>query len=244
MAHSLDSSVISSVGFARTAGGWKPTKLQLAAYGLAPARILTLAHQHPLHWVQIDTPTIPALVVYCEDASPYIGQALPVVFGWGFLSTDVQDVLNNLCNKHKHYPELGIAQGPDSARAAWQQRLIGGQEGIDFGIMLPDHSQAGTGKGNSPRKGNFRAWLALSGLTLGEVVTYAEFATRLGYKQGGAQAAGNITRTNPVSWLLPCHRVVHGSAPMPKYRWGGQTKRDLLAWEKAATDVRDLANAP
>ena len=54
-----------------------------------------------------------------------------------------------------------------------------------------------------------RVWLALTLIPFGETLTYGELAARIG---SGARAVGNACRRNPVSIIVPCHRVVaaHG----------------------------------
>ena len=50
-----------------------------------------------------------------------------------------------------------------------------------------------------------RVWQALTQIAAGQTLTYGELATRLG---SGARAVGNACRHNPVSIIVPCHRVV------------------------------------
>ena len=50
-----------------------------------------------------------------------------------------------------------------------------------------------------------RVWKALTRIPAGETLTYGELADRLG---SGARAVGNACRRNPVSIIVPCHRVV------------------------------------
>jgi len=50
-----------------------------------------------------------------------------------------------------------------------------------------------------------KVWLALTGIPAGETCTYGELAEQLG---SGARAVGNACRSNPLSILVPCHRVV------------------------------------
>jgi methylated-DNA-[protein]-cysteine S-methyltransferase len=54
-----------------------------------------------------------------------------------------------------------------------------------------------------------RVWSALTGIPFGETLSYGELAASLG---SGARAVGNACRHNPVSIIVPCHRVVaaHG----------------------------------
>jgi methylated-DNA-[protein]-cysteine S-methyltransferase len=53
-----------------------------------------------------------------------------------------------------------------------------------------------------------RVWQALTEIPAGETLTYGELAARLG---SGARAVGNACRRNPVSIIVPCHRVVAAS---------------------------------
>ena len=53
-----------------------------------------------------------------------------------------------------------------------------------------------------------RVWQALTQIPAGETLTYGELAARLG---SGARAVGNACRRNPVSIIVPCHRVVAAS---------------------------------
>ncbi|MCK5480947.1 MAG: methylated-DNA--[protein]-cysteine S-methyltransferase [Gammaproteobacteria bacterium] len=53
-----------------------------------------------------------------------------------------------------------------------------------------------------------RVWMALTKIPAGETLTYGELADKLG---SGARAVGNACRHNPVSILVPCHRVVAAS---------------------------------
>ena len=53
-----------------------------------------------------------------------------------------------------------------------------------------------------------RVWQALTQIPVGETLTYGELGARLG---SGARAVGNACRRNPVSIIVPCHRVVAAS---------------------------------
>ena len=58
-----------------------------------------------------------------------------------------------------------------------------------------------------------RVWEALTRIPAGETLTYGELADRLG---SGARAVGNACRRNPVSIIVPCHRIV-GAAGIGGY---------------------------
>ena len=73
-------------------------------------------------------------------------------------------------------------------------------------------------------------WQALLRIPLGALVTYGELAAAVG-RPRAVRAAGSAVGANPVSVLVPCHRVI-GAAGFPfKYGGGPERKRALLAGE-------------
>ncbi len=77
-----------------------------------------------------------------------------------------------------------------------------------------------------------RVWNALLGITPGTVTTYGRLAKTLSMETG-ARAVGTAVGSNPVAFLIPCHRVIAQSGAISGYRWGVERKRALLAWERA-----------
>ena len=45
------------------------------------------------------------------------------------------------------------------------------------------------------------------------------------------RAVGTACGSNPVAYLIPCHRVIRETGAVQGYRWGTTRKRALLAWE-------------
>ncbi len=82
-----------------------------------------------------------------------------------------------------------------------------------------------------------RVWQALLRIPAGAVVSYGDLARRLG-KPGAARAVGGAVGSNPVSYLIPCHRVVREATGLGEYRWGAVRKRALLVWEAARQEQR------
>jgi methylated-DNA-[protein]-cysteine S-methyltransferase len=64
----------------------------------------------------------------------------------------------------------------------------------------------------------------------GKTISYAELAWRVGCPKG-ARAAGGASRRNPISLLVPCHRVVGTSGALTGYGGGLRQKRFLLNLE-------------
>lgn len=86
-----------------------------------------------------------------------------------------------------------------------------------------------------------KVWEALMRIPLGTVMTYADLASRIG-APGSARAVASAVGRNPVSWLIPCHRVIRNGGTISGYRWEPDTKRVILAWEAAQAEVRDTAH--
>ncbi|OYY69914.1 MAG: hypothetical protein B7Y00_01165 [Sphingomonadales bacterium 17-56-6] len=73
-------------------------------------------------------------------------------------------------------------------------------------------------------------WQALRQIPAGETRTYAEIAAAVG-KPDAVRAAGSANGANPVSVLIPCHRVIRSDGGLGGYAYGLERKRRLLAWE-------------
>ena len=76
-----------------------------------------------------------------------------------------------------------------------------------------------------------RVWESLIEIPYGETVTYGELANKLGCKS--AQAVGSAVGRNPISILIPCHRVVGANGSLTGYAGGIEKKEFLLNLEKA-----------
>jgi methylated-DNA-[protein]-cysteine S-methyltransferase len=79
-----------------------------------------------------------------------------------------------------------------------------------------------------------RVWEELRAIPRGETVTYGELATRLGMP-GAARAVGSAVARNPISIVVPCHRVVGADGSLTGYAGGVERKRALLALEGAVS---------
>jgi methylated-DNA-[protein]-cysteine S-methyltransferase len=75
-----------------------------------------------------------------------------------------------------------------------------------------------------------RVWQMLLEIPYGQTVTYGELAKTLGCKS--AQAVGGAVGRNPISILIPCHRVVGADGSLTGYAGGVEKKEFLLTTEK------------
>ena len=86
----------------------------------------------------------------------------------------------------------------------------------------------------APRGTDFqqRVWLEIARIPYGETLSYAMLAARAG-APGAARAAGAATGRNPLSIVVPCHRVVGGGGALTGYAGGLERKTRLLEIEGA-----------
>jgi methylated-DNA-[protein]-cysteine S-methyltransferase len=83
-----------------------------------------------------------------------------------------------------------------------------------------------------PRGTDFqqRIWQVIAQVPFGELISYRELATRAGSPQA-SRAAGLATGRNPISIIIPCHRIVGSSGSLTGYGGGLPRKRMLLDLE-------------
>lgn len=96
----------------------------------------------------------------------------------------------------------------------------------------------------APRGGDFRqaVWQILCEIPYGSLTTYGEIARTLAARQGkkslSAQAVGGAVGHNPISIIIPCHRVVGSTGSLTGYAGGLEKKISLLRLE--GVDVERL----
>lgn len=83
-------------------------------------------------------------------------------------------------------------------------------------------------------------WQAIATVAFGATITYAELARRAGCP-GSARAAGAATGRNPLTIIVPCHRIVGSSGALTGYAGGLGRKRALLALESGIPDLLSAA---
>jgi AraC family transcriptional regulator of adaptative response/methylated-DNA-[protein]-cysteine methyltransferase len=79
-----------------------------------------------------------------------------------------------------------------------------------------------------------RVWETLLRIPLGKASTYSAIAGHLGKPQA-ARAVGTAVGKNPISFVVPCHRVLAKSGGLCGYHWGLTRKRAILGWEAGVT---------
>ena len=79
-----------------------------------------------------------------------------------------------------------------------------------------------------------RVWDTLLKIPMGCLTTYSDIARKIG-AENAARAVGAAVGKNPVSFVVPCHRVVGRSGNLTGYHWGITRKRAMLGWEAGQT---------
>lgn len=77
-----------------------------------------------------------------------------------------------------------------------------------------------------------KVWEALMRIPPGHTVSYQDLARFIG-KPGAVRAVGSANGRNPISYLIPCHRVLRKSGALGGYHWGVARKQAMLAVECA-----------
>ncbi len=83
-------------------------------------------------------------------------------------------------------------------------------------------------------------WKAIATVAFGETITYDALARRAG-APGSARAAGAATGRNPITILVPCHRIVGSDGRLTGYAGGLARKRALLALESGIPELLPVA---
>lgn len=82
-----------------------------------------------------------------------------------------------------------------------------------------------------------RVWQELRGIPHGETISYAELARRIGRPQA-SRAVGHANARNPISIIVPCHRVIGADNSLTGYAGGLERKRMLLEREAENAGTR------
>jgi AraC family transcriptional regulator of adaptative response/methylated-DNA-[protein]-cysteine methyltransferase len=163
-------------------------------------------------------------LAYGFHASPF-GEALLIVTdrgvaGLAFVNDDIDHTRKEaLADMMQRWPKARFVEAP--ARTAPHARLIFGKQwrkdqpvrlvmiGTDFDI---------------------RVWETLLKIPVGHAVSYADIARHIG-TPSATRAVGAAVGRNPISFVIPCHRVLRGDGGLGGYHWGLTRKRALIGWE-------------
>lgn len=126
----------------------------------------------------------------------------------------------------QEYPRAEISPAGDSF-GGWVKEIVDRVEGKPPSVELPLDLQATAFQR--------RVWQELQRIPQGATRTYSQVALALGQAKA-VRAVARACATNPVSIVVPCHRVIRGDGSFAGYRWGLSRKEALLARERGARE--------
>ena len=130
------------------------------------------------------------------------------------LARDLQD----------HFPKANLIGG-DADFESLVAKVVGFVDAPALGLDLPLDI-----RGTAFQQ---RVWQALRDIPVGETVSYAEIARRVGEPKS-VRAVAQACGANNIAVAIPCHRVVKNDGALSGYRWGVERKRALLEKEAQA----------
>jgi AraC family transcriptional regulator, regulatory protein of adaptative response / methylated-DNA-[protein]-cysteine methyltransferase len=136
----------------------------------------------------------------------------------------------------KEYPRAEIDNDSRGSKnlGGWVSKVLAHLRGKEPHLDLPTDVQA-----TAFRR---RVWEELKRIPYGATRTYSEVARAIG-RPAAIRAVARACATNPVSVVVPCHRVVRADGNLAGYRWGLERKRALLEYESAARNVEKVRAA-
>lgn len=123
----------------------------------------------------------------------------------------------------RHYPTTRITEGqsPPAVRRAFEAYFAGQPRALE----ALEWRASGTAF-------QLGVWQALCSIPAGETLSYAGLASRIG-RPSAMRAVGLANGANPISLVVPCHRVIGADGSLTGYGGGLERKRWLLAHEGA-----------
>lgn len=163
----------------------------------------------PVYYKTMYSP-IGELTLFASDST-----LLEVIFP---LSRRVRTGKNAMCEHHDRHPLLVKAQ------SQLEEYFAGKRKHFDLSLAI---------KGSVFQ---IKAWKELQKIPYGETISYGEQARRLGDTKK-ARAVGMANGRNPLSIVVPCHRVIGASGALTGFGGGIKAKQYLLDLEKRAVSL-------
>ena len=164
-------------------------------------------------------------MAYGFHASPF-GEALLIatergVAGLAFLDEDKgQSQADALVDMMQRWPKARFVAAPETtaayAEAIFETSRWGPQRPVRLVMIGTDFE--------------VRVWQTLLKIPMGRAVSYHDIARHLG-QPTASRAVGSAVGRNPISFVVPCHRVLRGDGSLGGYHWGLTRKRALIGWE-------------
>ncbi len=188
------------------------------------------------------------LCVNLEAASPGElksgGEGWRVIFGFAptpFGKCLIGESLRGIC--HLSFVEPGNEREPmEALRQQWPRASLKHDPAIANVIAARIFNQSTNGESHAPLRAfvrgtafQVRVWRALLQVDAGQLISYGSLA-RVAGQPSAARAVGSAVGSNPLAYIIPCHRVIRETGVVGEYRWGATRKRAMIAWETAARE--------
>jgi AraC family transcriptional regulator of adaptative response/methylated-DNA-[protein]-cysteine methyltransferase len=164
-------------------------------------------------------------MAYGFHASPF-GEALLIatdrgLAGLAFVDEDkLQTRAEVLADMARRWPKARLVEAPGKtapfARAVFSAAGRSQEQPVRLVLIGTDFE--------------VRVWETLLKIPLGRAVSYRDIARHLG-QPTAARAVGSAVGRNPISFVVPCHRVLGADGSLAGYHWGITRKRALIGWE-------------
>jgi AraC family transcriptional regulator of adaptative response/methylated-DNA-[protein]-cysteine methyltransferase len=164
-------------------------------------------------------------MAYGFHASPF-GEALLIatergLAGLAFVDEDKgQSRQDALADMMQRWPKARYVEDPARTAAHARQIFKPAEWGEDRPVRLV---MIGTDF-------DVRVWETLLKIPMGSAVSYTDIARHIG-APSASRAVGSAVGRNPLSFVVPCHRVLRGDGSLGGYHWGLTRKRALIGWE-------------
>jgi AraC family transcriptional regulator of adaptative response/methylated-DNA-[protein]-cysteine methyltransferase len=161
---------------------------------------------------------------YGFHASPF-GLALVMATGRGLcglaFADGAEDKEATLADMTRRWPAAQYRQAPEQTGKLARQLFSPSQWSKDRPVRLV---MIGSDF-------EVRVWESLLEIPMGGQASYAEIAAKVG-KPKAARAVGAAVGRNPISFVVPCHRVLGKGGSLTGYHWGVTRKRAIIGWER------------
>lgn len=155
-----------------------------------------------------------------------IGTALLVTDGDGVLCAldwqEFEDRMRHALRRHYRDSEVKRDRAPDAIRRSLSAYFAGDLDALAPIPVAPEGTPF-----------QRKVWAALRQIPLGTTLSYGALARRIGHP-AAVRAVGLANGANPISVVVPCHRVIGADGTLTGYGGGLERKRWLLAHEGAA----------
>ena len=85
-----------------------------------------------------------------------------------------------------------------------------------------------------------KVWEALLKIPMGNLATYGNIAKEI-QKPNASRAVGTALGSNPIAYLIPCHRVIQSTGIFGGYMWGTIRKTAIIGWEASKINATNMS---